>query len=173
MDRFITFISEKFSVDIDDIEFEFKTLLFFSVVTFTILGISFLLNISLLNAILIITFSNRLFDREHGFHASNLRICYVTSTIFYVICIALSTFYTINPIIVLIMCCVILYDEIDSNLIFVTGAILIVSMINSNYLYLSNCLFYSMIYAYISSNRYTLVIMNTIDKALQKINVLK
>lgn len=173
MDKIKSKISQIFCVEIEDLEFEFKIGMFFLFNTFTILGICFLLNLNLLNALLIIVFSNRLFDRQSGYHASSLLNCYITSVPFYVLCTYLSDIYILNPIVILILCCVILYDEIESTLIFVLGSILTISILDSNYLYLSNCLFYSMIYAYISSNKYTVGLMTKLDNVLSKIKILK
>lgn len=147
--------------------------MFFLLNTFTILGICYLLNLNLLNAILIIVFSNRLFDRQNSWHASSLSVCFMTTVPFYVLCTYLSGIYVFNPIVILILCCVILYDEIELNLIFVLGSIITISILNSNYLYLSNCLFYAMLFAYISSNKYTIALMNKLDSLLSMIKILK
>lgn len=153
-------------------EIEIKSFGFFLLTTLSILCWSFILNLNMVNTILIIVFSNRLWFRSEGFHASCLKNCYIISLSLFLLFAWLSGVFTINPMITLISCIIIMHDRLEQASLL--AVILTVSFLKVEYAYLSTVLFMSLILAYITSGQGIFgKLMIFIDKCLCKVTKYK
>lgn len=131
-------------------EIEIKSFGFFLLNTFSILFVSYLLQFSLLNAVLIIVLANRLWFREGGFHASNLINCFIITNVLFIFFIWLSCILSIPPIITLILCAV-FHENLEQA--YLLAVVLAVSFLKVEYNYLSTVLCLSLILAYITNGQ--------------------